>query len=143
MDSLISSSLEIISPPSSHFSGGLAFMARRGSSQVVVLLLWLKMEERKREIQLRCISLIVFLESSESLNEQLAGGISASRELRRRFSQQTQLRATPEIQSDAKWLLCFFFFTLILFLSGIKWLIRRSFLKPLAQVEENTAGPLR
>lgn len=28
-----------ISPPSSHFSGGLAFLARRGSSQVVVLLL--------------------------------------------------------------------------------------------------------
>lgn len=32
-------------PPSSHFSGGLAFLARRGSSQVVVLLLWLKYKE--------------------------------------------------------------------------------------------------
>lgn len=28
-------------PPSSHFSGGLAFLARRGSSQVVVFVLWL------------------------------------------------------------------------------------------------------
>lgn len=35
-------SLHIVSPPSSHFSGGLAFLARRGSSHVVVLLLWLK-----------------------------------------------------------------------------------------------------
>lgn len=40
------------SPPSSHFSGGLAFLARRGSSQVVVLLLWLKYKEgRGLEVQ--------------------------------------------------------------------------------------------
>lgn len=32
-------SSDTVSPPSSHFSGGLAFLARRGSSQVVVLLL--------------------------------------------------------------------------------------------------------
>lgn len=36
---------KFFSPPSWHFSGGLAFLARRGSNQVVVLLLWLKYKE--------------------------------------------------------------------------------------------------
>lgn len=80
-----------------------------------------EVEERKK---ISCgLYFSFFLESSENLNEQLAGEPLLARSSSAASASKQSYELLEKYKVVAKWLL-----SLFLFLSGIKWLIRRSVL---------------